>query len=112
MSKDFEMMTPAEQRERMKELYLKRDEAVGSNVRFMDDLEQMFVEEDCGGDMNFSFYDRRTGHVGFASLQPEEVVRLYKVLEDRVKDYPAHLKSRAIDPFQVRVVSNPNPRPW
>lgn len=110
--KDFEMMTPEEQRLRMKELYEKRNEGIGSNVRFMDDLEHMFVTEDCGGDMNFRIYDRRTGHVGFASLQPDEVVRLVQILQDRVRDYPTHLKSKVINPFQIRVLTNPNPRPW
>lgn len=112
VDKDFEHMTAAEQRAELKYLYMRRDEGVGSNVRFMDDLEHMFVEEDCGGDLNFTIYNE-DGALGFASLNPPEVVRLYRLLEERVRDYPASVKG---DINHLRVQINrqafPHGRPW
>jgi len=101
MDIDFEGLTPEEQREVMRELYERRDQGVGSNVRFMDDLGKMFVEEDCGGDMNFTIFG------GFSSLNPPEVWRLFKVLEERVRDYPVSVKGPEKPKIELHITEGP-----
>ena len=69
---DCDDLTQDEQRERL--------EASGLTV-FVSDLRTMFVQEDCGGDLNFYVFD------GFASLGPDEVRRLDAVIAARVAQY-------------------------
>lgn len=71
-----------------REQYRLRDVGHGTTTRFMDALEQMFVTEDVGGDMNFIIYPDEGTPPGFASLSPAEVVRLHAVLTERIKSYP------------------------
>ena len=71
-----------------REQYRLRDVCHGTTTRFMDDLEQMFVTEDVGGDMNFIIDPDEGTPPGFASLSPAEVVRLHAVLTERIKSYP------------------------
>ena len=85
--KDFDQLPHCEQIARYREDYERRDLGHGTGVRFMDDLGCMFVVEDCGGDLNVVIYGPDEGGVGFASLNPPEVIRLYEVLRERVESY-------------------------
>lgn len=58
-----------------------------TGTRFMDDLNHMFVTENCGGDLDFVIYDLDGKSSGFASLNPPEVRRLLTVLQERVASY-------------------------
>ena len=84
---DFDQLPIKQQIAERRADYERRDVGRGTNARFMDDLERMFVTEDCGGDLNFIIYGPDEGHVGFASLNPPEVIRLYEVLRQRVESY-------------------------
>ena len=69
--------------DRLRENY----ERGNGSCRFTDDTESMFVSEDCGGDLNIVIYGPIDGQMGFASLGPEEVIRLFGVLRHRVESY-------------------------
>lgn len=55
---------------------------------FIDDLQHLFVQEDCGGDLNFHLFDLAGNREeSFASLGPAEVIRLHDALSRRIAQY-------------------------
>lgn len=80
------------------EQFFLRDVGHGTSVRFMDDMARMFVSEDCGGDLNFILFASGAGPTapasGFASLEPAEVVRLHKMLGERIATYPDEIREQ------------------